>query len=495
MDYFHDLHFVIPFCVHERLFFIIHIFCSANCHLHVYCAATLIGIAIVPRKLLRVMTDFFAHLPTEIKQVVFDYLDDKRLKSPLVSALRVSRSWFALSVRLLWREITLHTIWYIRNSPNVAQYLSHVRSLIFGLGDDRYHESIIQAIHKPCLPNLEKIAYVPGVIIECSELDYIIPYLQPSLLMFSAIGGRWSINLLSALRETCPRLEDLRIKRPYDSLVRRPVFDSWIRDFPSIRAISIFNKGAIHTSSEDDIMMQLLERSTLQFLLKKPLKSLSLEYRLDNLEGLYNSSIIYTLSELSIALRPEDIPRLADLKNLQKLNIRIDGDYSEDIISPVASITELRSLKIIFVQPRSLRTDQIMSLTRLRKLEELEIRTGCRAAITGYSLTNYLPIKILPSFDERDFDELALSLPRLRHVCLLFDWAPNSSHILKSASCLWSKIEYLCLGYEIGLYESVLVSRDTEPFFPYLRKFPKARFLSADVTDIRELDPRNIAAV
>lgn len=430
-------------------------------------------------------TDIFAHLPTEIKQEIFDALS----RESLPSALLVSKSWYAQTVRLVWSEVTLRSIWYIRNSRNAEIYLSSIRSLILGLRDDRYHAQIIDALGQPLFPNLEKISYVPGVLMGPQSLDYIIPYLQPSLLKFYSISGELSAKFLSALRETCTRLEDLRIKMPWKNITKEMSisdFHSWLEGIPTLRAISLFNKGGVNSNSTVDVIIgQMLSKSTVQGLLKKPLRRLCLEYPVDTLDELDTDSIRHTLRDFSIITKPSVIPGLCGLERLQKLQLRVDGDCAGgSILSPICSLLELRSLKLIFTGVCELESEQVMLLKQLTKLEELEIRTGTTTSdrFGRHAHSQLAPIAIRPFFDESDFDKLASLLPRLHHVCLLFDWKPNSAHIFKSISLHWPDIRFLCLGYNLDLYESALWSKDRKPLLPSLKNLATVHSLFTDET-------------
>ncbi|OKL61974.1 hypothetical protein UA08_02564 [Talaromyces atroroseus] len=429
------------------------------------------------------MADLFARLPAELRHTIFSALSHE--KSSLSNALVVNRSWNAQTVGFIWSEVTLREIWHIRNSQNAHNYLSFVRSLVFGLSDNRYHDDIIQACTQLRIPRLEKISFMPGIILRNDSIDYIVPYLQPSLLTFCSIGGKLSLKLLSALKDTCTRLEDLRFKMPLDSItdeVNADDFYCWLQEIPSLRALSFFNKGNVESSTVDAIMSQLFSKSTLERLLTRPFRRLCLEYRVDEPEEFDTSSICHSLRELSVIVRADVITALQDLGRLQMLQLRIDGDYPEDVLSPICSLAELKSLSIIFTTAGTLNTEQVMSLKHLDRLEKLEIRTSEKAArgFEGYVLKNVIPIKLLPSFDENDFDELASSLPKLRNVCLLFDWDPDGRRVLLSAASFWPNIESLYLGYNIDLYESILVSE--KPLFPCLKNMSKIRFLFTDVT-------------
>jgi hypothetical protein len=427
------------------------------------------------------MADLFARLPAELRHTVFNALSHE--KKALSNALVVSKSWHLQALGFIWSEITLRAIWHIRSSQNADFYLSFVRSLVFGLNDDRYHGDIIEAFTQPRIPRLEKISFVPGIILRKDSIDYIIPYLQPSLLKFWSIGGNLSFKFLSALEDTCTRLEDLRLKMSLGGIAREmntDDFHRWLHGIPSLRALSVFNQGNVDSSTIDAIMSQLFSKTTLQNLLNKPLRRLCLEYRVDKLEELYTDSICHSLRELSIIVRPDVIPGLQDLGRLQMLQLRIDGDYPEDVLSPICSLTELKSLSVIFTTAHTLKTDQVMALKCLDKLEKLELRTSEKDTGGMERYKDVVPIKMLPFFTENDFEELASSLPKLRDVCLLFDWEPDSRRVLLSAASFWPEIESLYLGYNIDLYESMLVSE--HPLFPCLKNISKIRFLFTDVT-------------
>lgn len=455
------------------------------------------------------MADLFSRFPLEVQQTIFDILHENGTKQDLTPCLAVNKYWFVLISRQLYKEVKLYAIWHLRDSPNAEHYLANVRSLTFGIGDQVYHPEIIQKLAQPPLRNLEEVSFMPGAVFQGHDVDYIIPYLQSSVSTVQLFGVRWNYVLLSALKDTCKCLKELSIKYPYkgkDFSLDAQGFDSWLQAFPSLHSISVFythgNRNEIVASNA---WVNLFSQSTLRNLLTRPLRRLRLEHHLQDWENLFNSATFNSLRELSIIVKPEEISGLPILTDLRKLHILVDGEYQEerqDALSPICSMTGLQSLRVIFSQPYKLYASEVMLLTRLTNLEELEVFSSHQEVIGARDTDNnddgdedtertrYTPIQILPSFDENDFDLLASSLPKLRHVGLLFDWMPDSTHVLKSAAYLWRELEYLCLGYNLDLPESILVSGNGYPVFPYMKQFLKVRAcigdLSADTESLRD---------
>lgn len=446
------------------------------------------------------MADRFSRFPLEVQQIVFDILHANSGKEELLPLLVVNKYWFVLISRRLYKQAKLHTIWHLRNSPNAEHYLSIVRSLTFGLGDHAYHPGIIETWTQPPLHNLEKVSFVSGAMSEGQDVEYIIPYLQPSISIVQLSGVRWTSQLLSALRETCKGLKELSIKYPFkgkEFSLNAKGFDSWLQAFPSLHSISVFyTNGNGNAKPASNAWTKMFSQPTLRSLCNRPLRRLRIEHQLEDWNNLFHSAAFNCLRELSVIVKLQDIASLSNLADLRKLHILVDGQPQEEqreVISPLCSMTGLKSLRVIFVKPYKLYASEVMSLTRLSNLEELEIFDSHKEAIVVNSDSDdandddeterfrYTQIQILPSFDENDFDVLASSLPKLRHVCLLFDWMPNSSHVLKSAAYLWRELEYLCLGYDINLPQSILVARNGSAVFPYVKQFLKVRTCIGDL--------------
>lgn len=447
------------------------------------------------------MIDLFSRFPLEVQHIIFDILHENGTKEELPPFLVVNKSWFAFISRRLYKDAKLHTIWHLRDSPNAEHYLSIVRSLTFGLGDHVYHSGIIQKWANPPLHNLEKISFMPGAVFQGHDIEYIIPYLQPSITTVQLFGVRWTSQLLSALQETCKGLEELSIKYPFKgkgSSLDAQAFDAWLQAFPSLHSISVFYTGGNgNEKASSKAWTMLFSQPTLRSLLNRPLRRLRLEHQLEDWVHLFNSAAVNSLRDLSIIVKFKDIASLPILADLRKLHILVDDEPQEEqqkVISPLCSMSGLKSLRVIFVKPCKLYASEVMSLTRLTNLEELEIFSSHQeviatdnrddADVNGDDETErlrYTPISILPSFDENDFDLLASSLSKLRHVCLLFDWEPDSTHILKSAAYLWRRLEYLCLGNNLDLPESILVSGNGDPVFPYMKQFKKVRACIGDL--------------
>lgn len=454
------------------------------------------------------MADRFLRLPLEVQQIVFDILHANGIKKELTPFLVVNKYWFVLISRRLYKEAKLHTIWHLRDSPNAEHYLSIIRSLTFGLGDQAYHHGIIKKWAQPPLQNLEKVSFVPGAVFQGHDVDYIIPYLQPSISTVQLFGVRWTLPLLSALHETCKDLKELSIKYPFkgkDLSLNAQSFGSWLQAFPSLNSISVFyTDGNGNEKPTRNAWTKLFSQPTLRSLLNRPLRRLRIEHQLEDWNNLFNSASYISLRELSVIVRLKDIASLSNLADLRKLHILVNDEPQEDqreIISPLCSMTGLKSLRVIFAKPYKLYTSEVMSLTHLSNLEELDIFNSHQETTAKDNSDSdddanaddetegcrYTPIQILPSFDENDFDVLASSLPKLRHVCLLFDWMPNSYHVLKSAAYLWRDLEYLCLGYNIDLPEAIIMARNSEAVFPYMKQFMKVRACIGDLAPDTEV--------
>lgn len=454
------------------------------------------------------MADLFSRFPLEVQQIIFDILHENGTKEELTPFLAVNKSWFALISRRLYKDAKLHTIWHLRDSPNAEHYLSIIRSLTFGLGDHVYHAGIIQKWAHPPLRNLENISFMPGAVFQGLDVEYITPYLQPSISTVQLFGVRWTSQLLSALQETCQGLKELSIKYPFKGKgfsLNAQGFEAWLQAFPSLHSISVFyTDGYGNEKAVSNACTNLVSQPTLRSLFNKPLRRLRLEHQLEDWEHLFSSATFNSMRELSIIVKVKDIASLPTLADLRKLHILVNGEPQEEqqeVISPLCSMTALKSLRVIFVKPYKLYASEVMSLTRLTNLEELEIFSSHKEVIAADSSADddangddeterirYTPISILPSFDENDFDLLASSLSKLRHVCLLFDWMPDSTHVLKSAAYLWRGLEYLCLGYNLVLPESIIMSGNGDPVFPYVKQLMKARACIGDlVTDIEAL--------
>lgn len=438
------------------------------------------------------MADLFSRLPLEIQQIVFDILQEKgaRILTPF---LTVNKFWFALITRRLYREVQLRAICHLRHSPNAELYLSNVRSLTFGLGDQIYHPVIIQKWAKPPLYNLEKVSFRSGGESGGHDVDYIIPYLQPSISTVELFGARWTSDLLLALRETCKGLKELSIKYPFKGKsfsLDVQCFDDWLQAFPKLDSISVFDiDGIVNEEGPSNALTTMLFQATLRGLSNRGLRRLRLAHQLEDWKQLFNGATFNSLRELSIIVKPKDIAGLPILVDLRKLQILVDNEphkEPQEIISPLCSMTALTSLRVIFAKSSRLHASEVMSLTHLINLEELEILSRHQEVIvidnaTGDEESRCTPLKILPSFDENDFDLLASSLRKLRHVCLLFDWMPDSTHVLKSAAYLWRRLEYLCLGYNLDLPESVLVLGNGYPLFPYMKELIAVRSCIGDL--------------
>uniref|UniRef100_A0A093VZ42 Serine/threonine-protein kinase tel1 n=1 Tax=Talaromyces marneffei PM1 TaxID=1077442 RepID=A0A093VZ42_TALMA len=455
------------------------------------------------------MPDLFLRFPLEVHQTIFDTLHKNGTKEELTPYLTVNKCWFALISRRIYKEVKLHALWHLRDSPNAEYYLSNICSLTFGLGDQVYHPEIIQKWTQPPLQNLEKISFMPGAVFQGHDVDYIIPYLPPSVSTVQLFGARWNFGLLSALRETCRGLRELSIKYPFkgkDFSLDAQGFDSWLQEFPSLYSMSVFyTDGNGNETVTRNAWSQLFSQPTLCSLLARPLRRLRLEHRMSDWEYLFNSVTFDSLRELSIIVKPEEISNFPIFADLRKLHISVDGECKEEqheVLSPICSMTGLKSLRVIFVKPYKLYSSEVMSLTRLTNLKELEIFSSHHEVIgidsdnddddddDDKDRTKYMPIRIVPSFDENDFDLLASSLRNLRHVCLLFGWQPDSSHVLKSAAYLWRELEYLCLGTNLDLPESILVSGNGYPVFPNMKRLMKVRAyvgdLATDTESIRD---------
>lgn len=447
------------------------------------------------------MADLLSRLPLEVQQMVFDILHANSIKEELTPFLVVNKYWFVHISRRIYREAKLHTIWQLRDSPNAEHYLSIIRCLTFGLGDHTYHHEIIEKWAQPPLHNLEKVSFVPGAVFQGHEVDYIIPYLQPSISTVQLFGVRWTLQLLSALHEMCKGLKELSIKYPFkgkDFSFNAQSFDSWLQAFPSLSSISVFyTDGNGNEKPASNAWTKLFSQPTLRSLLNRPLRRLRIEHRLEDWKSLSNSAAFSSLRELSIIARLKDIARLSELADLRKLHILVNDEpqaEQREVITPLCSMTGLKSLRVIFVKLHKLYASEVMSLTSLSNLEELDIFNSHQETIATDNSDiddandddeterrRYTPIQILPSFDENDFDVLASSLPKLRHVCLLFDWMPNSYHVLKSAAYLWRELEYLCLGYNIDLPEAIIMARNSDAVFPYMKQFMKVRACIGDL--------------
>lgn len=78
------------------------------------------------------MADLYSQLPAEIKQAIFRILLDDNEQDSLVTVLRVSKSWFANGVPVLYRVLTdLQGVFGALGSPNIDKYLSSICHIVF----------------------------------------------------------------------------------------------------------------------------------------------------------------------------------------------------------------------------------------------------------------------------------------------------------------------------------------------------------------------------
>ncbi|KAH8703650.1 hypothetical protein BGW36DRAFT_89516 [Talaromyces proteolyticus] len=430
------------------------------------------------------MDDHYSKLPAELREAILQFVFDDLGNKAFVNVLCVNKTWHLDGVASLWQQVTLRSIWFIYRSQRAMIYLASIRSLVFGLDDGKYHQEIISHCGKLTLPHLQEISFLPGFSFKHISLDYLIPYLQPSLRKFRCAGVPVQLTFLMSLKSACPELEGIKVKLQthMNSATYDPVFADWVSEMSSLRSISLFNTGSGRREDFNNMRCRIPLDFTLHHLVKRNLRSLELEHRLEDIDLLRSSPAFDTLRELSIIITPESVGRLRDFKILDKLHIYIDGVCSDDLLPSVTSLVNLRSLKIILGVLQELRTEHVMLLKSLSKLRLLEIRTSQKGHIDGFASENYLPLTVGP-FNEEHFGQLASALPKIEHLCLIFNWKPISSHVLKTVAFIWPRIQYLALGYNIDIIESVIISHLDGPFLPCLKQFTKVRSYEADVSE------------
>jgi hypothetical protein len=439
------------------------------------------------------MTDLYSKLPAEIQQAILQVLVDGGEKKYLATALRVNKSWFANCVPILYRTLPdLRGIFGAVGSPNLDRYLSNICHIVFEGGC--YTKDLKKTKDTNLnLPNLRFISVEPPFVPRGTKQNYeeeyslepILALLRPSVRVFSCIGGILTREFLTALKEKCPHLEKLELKFMRSHNVRNIDEDylrHWLRDMPSVHSVSIFNLGNISNGHRDELIEELVSDDLLSDLLDRPLKTLGLECYLEKLGRLGDKEIFYSLRDLRVVLRQDIFGSIPRFRHLRNLHVRIDGLLTETLFPSIASLTHLKSLKIIFGGLPTLQTEDIMLLGNLHALKRLEIRSSQRGRIRSYNDKSdiFLPIEVPESFDEDCFYKLVSSFPNMWHLFLLFDWVPDSFRVLKSVATTCPNIEYLGLGYNIDIHESLM--NDRKPVFPCLKRFTPVRKITMDVS-------------
>lgn len=441
------------------------------------------------------MADLYRRLPTEIQQAIFQLLVDDNKKKSLATALRVSKSWFAHGVPVLYRVLAdLRGIFGALHSLNVDRYLSSICHIVFKRGCHRDDLAKIRDTSLS-LPNLRLVSVKPPFVPvlekkpnyeEEHSLEAISALLQPSVRAFSCIGGILTRDFLTSLKQKCPDLEKLELKFMGRHNVREIDEDylrHWLRDMPSVHSVSIFNLGGSDNGHRDGLIDELVSDELVSDLLDRPLKTLGLERYPAKLGQLDESEIFYSLRDLRIVLGRGLFGSLPRFRYLHNLHVRIDGPVTETLLPSIASMVHLESLKIIFGDVPTLKIRDIMLLGNLHALKQLEIRSSRRGY--GNSPRYFLPIKVATSFNKDRFGELVFLFPKMRHFFILFDWIPDSLRVLKSVAAAWPNIEYLGLGYSVDLHESLMYQHNLgvkKPTFPYLQKLMPLRRIVMDVS-------------
>ncbi|KAM4062090.1 hypothetical protein HRG_008942 [Hirsutella rhossiliensis] len=367
----------------------------------------------------------------------------------LAQAARVNKQWFSCGTNVLWRHASCEAL---ANVPDDRRhiYAAKITSLTFSGGEEALYHERFRNLEFSSLRHISLDAYRPA--------DYasypIRQYFQPPLESFSFYGGHLDHDLLDQLRSQAWRLRTLLIDSPGPH-VEASFFLDFISRYKSLQHIK-FLYGMDHLVT-DDLILHLAQRSDLlQLEIGKTCSEQLLE--------LVSSRIAHPFRDLRaihIALTSAAVPSAAKLfPRVTYLGLDV-RDAGVNVMQSLSSLSALRHFALTFAADTRLSLEELLSLKKLSRLQELTIEPNERE-------TDPTVTALEAAFSDKHFDDIVSHLPSLRRLSFLVQCTLSAAALLSLAKhCPLLEECNMLPVFDIRMLESE--ARRNSPLFPKLR--------------------------
>jgi hypothetical protein len=363
----------------------------------------------------------------------------KSHKSALRAAIRVSSTWAKEGTNILWESPPVQALAVIPETRR-QYYANKIRNLRFD-GDDGECHAIFRNLNFPGLKRISIDSWEDPNGIE----QWFRQYLQPSLKSLEFYGDDVGDTVLTTIEMSCPSLRHLFLNYRHMDITP-PRLLRFLETCKGLRSIGLGT--GMNELLSGDVFTHLTHREHLEELeITGIIASQTVE---DALRANQPTIPLQRLQRLSIHLESKAVPEfISVIKSLNSLTLTLE-DTEHDVISVIASITNLRTLELIFMQPKEVSKEELVALGKLSGLHRLVLEDH-GSELQAFSIT------------DSDFARFSSGLPQLQEL----EFLVQSRLTINSLTSLAKNCPQLRRCEMLGVYE-LRTLNSASPLFPQL---------------------------